>query len=413
MKNLNFTCPFCSLLCDDIQLEVKENTLKPLNSKCPILINSLKKKINEQFSIINGKKKNISQAINELSFLIKKSKSTLFAGMGTDIKGTRAALDIIDKYKCIIDHFSSDTYVKNLKSMQETGGFFLTLSELKNRSDTIIIFQTSDDVLPRLFEKYIFSKDTINNLKKRKVVFIGSKVPQFLYKNKKLINVEIIKLDSINLLNFISSIRKSINSKDSEAKDKKIFNLIELLKKTKYGSILWSISELQGDVSDLIVNEINLLIQDLNKFTRFSGLSLSGSDHILTVNEVLLWQTGFPIRTSFANGFPIHDIEQFSTKKLLDSKEVDLAIWINSFNEKKIIINKKIKNVLIGIPNHPQKNDVDIFIPVGTPGLDHNSHLLRVDKVVTMPLKKVRNISLQSVEQVLNKVKKGIVNSDN
>ena len=297
--------------------------------------------------------------------------------------------------------------------MQETGGFFLTLSELKNRSDTIIIFQTSDDVLPRLFEKYIFSKDTINNLKKRKVVFIGSKVPQFLYKNKKLINVEIIKLDSINLLNFISSIRKSINSKDSEAKDKKIFNLIELLKKTKYGSILWSISELQGDVSDLIVNEINLLIQDLNKFTRFSGLSLSGSDHILTVNEVLLWQTGFPIRTSFANGFPIHDIEQFSTKKLLDNKEVDLAIWINSFNEKKIIINKKIKNVLIGIPNHPQKNDVDIFIPVGTPGLDHNSHLLRVDKVVTMPLKKVRNISLQSVEQVLNKVKKGIVNSDN
>ena len=322
-------------------------------------------------------------------------------------------MNIIDKYKCIIDHFSSDTYVKNLKSMQETGGFFLTLSELKNRSDTIIIFQTSDDVLPRLFEKYIFSKDTINNLKKRKVVFIGSKVPQFLYKNKKLINVEIIKLDSINLLNFISSIRKSINSKDSEAKDKKILNLVELLKKTKYGSILWSISELQGDVSDLIVNEINLLIQDLNKFTRFSGLSLSGSDHILTVNEVLLWQTGFPIRTSFANGFPIHDIEQFSTKKLLDNKEVDLAIWINSFNEKKIIINKKIKNVLIGIPNHPQKNDVDIFIPVGTPGLDHNSHLLRVDKVVTMPLKKVRNISLQSVEQVLNKVKKGIVNSDN
>ena len=120
MKNLNFTCPFCSLLCDDIQLEVKENTLKPLNSKCPILINSLKKKINEQFSIINGKKKNISQAINELSFLIKKSKSTLFAGMGTDIKGTRAALDIIDKYKCIIDHFSSDTYVKNLKSMLQS-----------------------------------------------------------------------------------------------------------------------------------------------------------------------------------------------------------------------------------------------------------------------------------------------------
>ena len=80
--------------------------------------------------------------------------------------------------------------------------------------------------------------------------------------------------------------------------------------------------------------------------------------------------------------------------------------------KKKIIINKKIKNVLIGIPSHPQKNNVDIFIPVGTPGLDHNSHLLRVDKVVSMPLKKIRNISLPSVDQILDKVKEGVTNDN-
>ena len=127
---------------------------------------------------------------------------------------------------------------------------------------------------------------------------------------------------------------------------------------------------------------------------------------------MLLWQTGFPIRTSFANGFPMHDINQFSTVKLLNNKEIDLAIWINSFSEKRIIINKRIKNVLIGIPSHPQKNNVDIFIPVGTPGLDHNSHLLRIDKVVTMPLKKIRNLSLPSVEEVLKKVKVSITNDN-
>ena len=77
--------------------------------------------------------------------------------------------------------------------------------------------------------------------------------------------------------------------------------------------------------------------------------------------------------------------------------------FIALVNEKKIIINKKIKTVLISIPSHPQKKDVDIFIPVGTPGLDHNSHLLRIDKVVSLPLKKIRNISLPSVDYVLNK----------
>ena len=412
MKNINFTCPFCSLLCDDVQLEIKKNNFKPINSGCSLLINSLKKKISDQFSRVYGKKTNISEAITELSLLIKKSKSTLFAGMGTDIKGTKAALTIIDKYKCIVDHFSGDSYSKNLKSMQETGGFFLTLSELKNRADTVIIFQSSGEELPRLFEKYIFPKKTINNLKKRKVIFIGTKAPQFFYKNKKRINFEFIKLDSINLLNFISTIRNSINFETKDEKDKRILYLLDILKKTNYGSILWNASEFQNDISDVIINEINLLIQDLNKFTRFSGLSLSASDHILTVNEVLLWQTGFPIRTSFANGFPVHDIDQFSTKKLIDNKEIDLVVWINSFNEKNIIINKKIKNVLIGIPSHPQKNNVDIFIPVGTPGLDHNSHLLRVDKVVSMPLKKIRNISLPSVDQILDKVKEGVTDDN-
>tara|TARA_Y100000590_G_scaffold442043_1_gene569637 strand:- start:2647 stop:3885 length:1239 start_codon:yes stop_codon:yes gene_type:complete len=412
MTNINFTCPFCSLLCDDVQLKIKQNKLKPINSGCSLLLSSLKKNINEQFSRINGKKTNISEAIKKLSLLINESKSTLFAGMGTDIKGTRAALDIIDKYKCIVDHFSSGSYVKTLKSLQETGGFFLTLSELKNRSDTIIVIQSTGEEVPRLFEKYLFPKNTINNIKKRKIIFIGSKSPKFLQKKKKLINFEFIKLESVNLLNFISSIRKFINFKSLKTKDKKILNLLNILKKTKYGSILWSASELQEDISDIIINEINLLIQDLNKFTRFSGLSLSGSEHILTVNEVLLWQTGFPIRTSFANGFPMHDINQFSTVKLLNNKEIDLAIWINSFSEKRIIINKKIKNVLIGIPSHPQKNNVDIFIPVGTPGLDHNSHLLRIDKVVTMPLKKIRNLSLPSVEEVLKKVKVSITNDN-
>ena len=404
MKNINFTCPFCSLLCDDIQLTVNNNNFKQLNSNCSILSHSLKEKIKDQFARINGKKTNITIAINNLSSLLKKSKSTLFTGMGTDIKGTKATLRIADKFKCIVDHFSVDSYVKNIKSVQEVGGFFLTLSELKNRSDTIIIIQSSNDELPRLFERYIFSKNTINNLKKRKVVFIGNKLPQFIYKNKKKFNFNHIKLNSINLLNFISSLRNSIKSDITEIKDKKILSLLKLFKQTNYGSILWSIKELDNSISDLIVTEINLLIQDLNKFTRFAGLSLTGSEHILTVNEVLLWQTGFPIRTSFEQVFPVHDINQFSTKRLIDKKEIELVIWINSFNEKKIIINKKIKTVLIGIPSHPQKKDVDIFIPVGTPGLDHNSHLLRIDKVVSLPLKKIRNISLPSVDYVLNKM---------
>ena len=100
----------------------------------------------------------MSLALDELAKLIKKSKSMLFTGMGTDIKGTQASLDILDKFGGIIDNFSGDSYSKSLKSIQEIGGVYLTLSELKNRCDTIIIIETTDQVVPRLFERYIIFK---------------------------------------------------------------------------------------------------------------------------------------------------------------------------------------------------------------------------------------------------------------
>ena len=49
----------------------------------------------------------------------------------------------------------------------------------KNASDAPIIIETTDQTVPRLFEKYIFPKETINKIKKRKIVYIGSKKPQF------------------------------------------------------------------------------------------------------------------------------------------------------------------------------------------------------------------------------------------
>ena len=405
----NFTCPFCSLLCDDILLEIKNNSLVPIKTNCSILKKSLRREIPDQFPRIKGKKTTMPIVIEELAKLIRKSKSVLFTGMGTDIKGTQASLEILDKFGGTIDHFSGDSYSKNLKSIKEIGGVYITLSELQNRCDTIIVIETTENTVPRLFEKYIFPKKNFNNIKKRKIIYIGSKKPKFFLKNKKKFVFDYINLDSQNLLSFISKLRKNINNKSLNiAKDKNLISLLNLLKNTAYGSIIWSASEFKEDLADLIINEINLLLQELNEFTRFAGLSLPGSHHLLTVNEVLLWQTGFPVRTNFSKGYPKHDIEQFSTTRLLEKKEVDLVVWIDSFHEKRVTLKKNIKSVLLGTPNHPQKKDAYIFIPLGTPGLDYNSHLLRADKVVTVPLKKVRNISLPSVFDILSQVKERI-----
>ena len=43
----------------------------------------------------------------------------------------------------------------------------------------------------------------------------------------------------------------------------------------------------------------------------------------------------------------------------------------------------------------------DVFIPVGTPGIDHAGHAYRMDNVVAIRLKKLRHSGLPSTDQVM------------
>jgi formylmethanofuran dehydrogenase subunit B len=45
-----------------------------------------------------------------------------------------------------------------------------------------------------------------------------------------------------------------------------------------------------------------------------------------------------------------------------------------------------------------------VFIPVGTPGVDHAGRLIRVDNVVSLPLKDLGRADLPSVADVLSAI---------
>jgi formylmethanofuran dehydrogenase subunit B len=50
------------------------------------------------------------------------------------------------------------------------------------------------------------------------------------------------------------------------------------------------------------------------------------------------------------------------------------------------------------------EREPEVFIPVGTPGLDHASHLFRCDRVVALSLGQLRESSLSSVAEVLTAI---------
>jgi formylmethanofuran dehydrogenase subunit B len=50
------------------------------------------------------------------------------------------------------------------------------------------------------------------------------------------------------------------------------------------------------------------------------------------------------------------------------------------------------------------EKEPDVFIPVGTPGIDHTGHAYRLDNVVAIRLKKLRDSNLPSTATVLNAI---------
>ena len=128
------------------------------------------------------------------------------------------------------------------------------------------------------------------------------------------------------------------------------------------------------------------MIRELNAKGRCAGVPLVGADNIVGTNQVCAWQSGVPLRTSFATGAPDHDPARWSMAATR-RRRVDCLVWISSFGPQPLPERHP--------PDHrpgPARaircpSDAAVVIPVGTPGLDHAGSVYRMDGVVSLPLR--------------------------
>jgi formylmethanofuran dehydrogenase subunit B len=163
---------------------------------------------------------------------------------------------------------------------------------------------------------------------------------------------------------------------------------------------VWSAAELNFPHAELTVQSLCELIKELNRETRFCGLPLAGSDGDLTANEVHVWQTGFPLRTSLGAGHPEYDPYHYAAAGLLARGEADALVWISSLSDRPPP-GTDVPMVVLGADSLVPPREPEVFIPVGRPGVDHPAHLFRADKAVVVRLDPLRSSRLPSVAQAV------------
>ena len=408
----NITCPFCSLLCDDLTVTHHNGQLKLKNRACQKAKSHFEAELSDLSPAINGKKTSVEEAIKYTARILRKSRQPLFAGLGTDVAGMGAVMKLADMTGGMVDHMHSNGAMLNMKVIQDQGWMMTTMGEVKNRADMIIMIGTDGATnYPRFFERVINNKYSLftRDNGKKNIVFIGDKSGFKLDPQTRKLKPDFINCTHEELGDVISIIHSIIVGHDIEDNMTRIKldplrKLSERMSQSKYGVIVWAPSELEYSHAELTIQAISELIKYLNRKTRFAGFSLSGNDGGISALNVCAWQSGYPIRVGFNKGYPEYDPYKYSTRNVLKTKEVDALIWISSFNSDNPVPVARIPTIVLSSKEITHHKKPDVFIPVGTPGLDNTGQLFRTDNIVALPLKKLRDSGRPGVSHILNSV---------
>src|SRR3954447_26773860 len=124
------TCPFCGMLCDDLEIERSEGKLKITRNGCGRAAAGFERKLPLANPSIGDKPVAPAEAIREAAALLRQAKLPLFGGLGTDVEGMRAVLSLAERSGGVVDHALSEAQYRNFRVLQATGWTTSTLTEV-------------------------------------------------------------------------------------------------------------------------------------------------------------------------------------------------------------------------------------------------------------------------------------------
>ena len=401
-------CPFCGLVCDDLVIETSGTRLTVLANGCPLAALGFEGDpgAGKAVARVGGRAVTVTAAVAAAARLLCDAKQPVIAGLGTDVAGIRAASQLAEHAGAVVDHMNSAAAMRNLLVLQDSGWITTTLSEVRNHADLLIVAGTDIACrMPRFFERCIGNRETLFSGERRcDVVYVGRGPGEGAPSGA---DTSIIECDVTRMHEGFSALRALVGGRTIGAPAAagvplgRWRELAERCRAARYGVIAWMAADLDFPQADLTVQGICELVRDLNRHTRFAGLPLGGSDGDVTADAVLLWQTGFGLRSSLAGGSPDHDAYHYSAERMVMRGEADCLLWVSSFNAARTPPVSSVPTVVLGRADMALTQEPAVFIAVGTPGVEHAGHLFRTDRVVALPLLALRESSLPSTAQVL------------
>lgn len=398
-------CPFCGLGCGDIGIDLDDSGIAPRPSGCPQADRLFRRSLAVATDArMAGSPVPIGQAVAEAARMLGAARAPLVAGLAADVEGVLAALTLAARIGATVDHERSDALFRNLAVLRRFGWSVTTLAELRNRCDLVLVVGPDPAAaFPRLWERWVAPAPAFVPGGGRSVVFLGGEpLPETVQCLAGQIETRGMECDlQPDLATLVTRLRTALAGRGA-AEDPRMAELAARLRAARYAVVVWAAGLFDGPQPDLIVEALVRLVRTVDGTTRCAGLPLSGADNLIGANQACTWRTGFPLRTGFQAGAPFHDPDRFDWRERL--RDADVTLWISAFRPEGPEIGTGGDVIMLAPPETAVTPEPALFIPVGTPGIDHAGDVFRADSVVALHAGALIDRGLPSVADVIGRM---------
>ena len=395
-----WTCPFCSLLCDGFALEPGP-VLQLRGSDCPRARAGLAAfdDLGVVTPSVDGASQDLDAALDAAAARLAAARLPLIGGLATDVQGMRALYRLANVGGAILDHAHGEAMMPALRMLQDRGQMFTTLAEIRNRADLIVCIGTDAvSSYPEFFRRCAPAAGQASDCR---VMFLaaGDGTPAAA-DIPWASTVEVVR-PSGDIFDTVAMLAALVDGRRIPDPDGALVALAEAMRAARYCVLVWEPARLPPQGA-LVGETLLRLLMNLNRKTRAGAFTLGGNDGAQTANGAMSWLSGLPLRSRVGPQGVDHDPLQYASARLLDERAVDLLLWVASFTPDLPPLQTALPRIVLGHPALAAAcaQPGTIFIPVATPGINADCHLLRSDNVVSLPLHAVRDDGLPTVAEV-------------
>jgi len=418
----NVVCTFCGCLCDDIEVEVEDNRISKVKRACLIGRNKIMHaQSNNPAPSIAGREVSIDETVAEAARILREAKFPLVYGLSSaTTEAQRALVEITEMLGGTLDNPSSYCHGPGVIARQQVGLATCTLGEVKNRADLVIFWGCNPlESHMRHLSRYSSQPKglfTPEGRKGRRIVAIDIRPTPTTKAADQFIQVE-----SGTTFETVTLLRALVRGTRLGVKDDALVagvplstwrELAAAIKTCRYGVIFFGLGVTQCRGRDLNPEQLAVLVREINDYTRFYAVPMRGHGNVAGSNQVMCWQTGFPLAVNFSRRYPRYNPGEFSVLGHLSRKEVDAALIVATdpgahLPQDSVKYLREIPTIYLEPHNNTTTRWATVVIPVAPAGVGAAGTFYRMDNV-PLRARKLVDSPYPSDEEVLRAIKEKI-----